>query len=364
MSELINATSHSGSIRRTLLATASAFALLASVGGIGEAKAGDDTGPPNVWIELGGQMEQFAPTQELFSPPFLLKTPPTFETVTPLDAEKPPRFAIGGDANLTFEPAGTHWVFSASVRYGRSNGNKLVQQETAYPSQIISTYKVPPYLDNYATSKIRHDESHAIIDFQAGKDFGLGLFGRKGISTVSLGARFAQFASITSVDIRERPDMHVKPGGLPLKYYHNYHLTGHSARNFHALGPSISWNASAPFAGNPDSTEFIVDWGINAAVLFGRQKTAVSHHTSGSNNGEFKYHIPYTNSPPPRDSTRSVTIPNVGGFVGISVKRSIAKVSLGYRADFFFGAVDGGIDKRVSKTLGLNGPYASISVGL
>jgi len=39
-------------------------------------------------------------------------------------------------------------------------------------------------------------------------------------------------------------------------------------------------------------------------------------------------------------------------------------VSLGYRADFFFGAVDGGIDTRVSKTLGLNGPYATISVGL
>ncbi|HVP85004.1 MAG TPA: hypothetical protein VMS78_09800 [Rhizomicrobium sp.] len=41
-----------------------------------------------------------------------------------------------------------------------------------------------------------------------------------------------------------------------------------------------------------------------------------------------------------------------------------AKVSLGYRADFFFGAMDGGIDTRESYNRNFYGPYASISIGL
>ncbi len=40
------------------------------------------------------------------------------------------------------------------------------------------------------------------------------------------------------------------------------------------------------------------------------------------------------------------------------------KVRMGYRADFFFGAIDGGIDTRKSETLGFYGPFATISIGL
>ena len=57
-------------------------------------------------------------------------------------------------------------------------------------------------------------------------------------------------------------------------------------------------------------------------------------------------------------------MPNLGGFAGISVKYPNAKISLGYRADFFFGAVDAGIDARRTKDLGFNGPFATISIGL
>ncbi len=39
------------------------------------------------------------------------------------------------------------------------------------------------------------------------------------------------------------------------------------------------------------------------------------------------------------------------------------KVSLGYRADFFFGAIDGGIDTRKSETLGFYGPFATSASG-
>ncbi len=59
-----------------------------------------------------------------------------------------------------------------------------------------------------------------------------------------------------------------------------------------------------------------------------------------------------------------VAVPNLGGFAGISIKYHNAKFSFGYRADEFFGAMDGGIDTAKSENRGFFGPYASFSVGL
>jgi hypothetical protein len=50
---------------------------------------------------------------------------------------------------------------------------------------------------------------------------------------------------------------------------------------------------------------------------------------------------------------RSVVVPNLGAFAGLSMKYTNARLSLGYRADFFFGAVDGGIDQHKSYNFGL-----------
>ncbi len=65
-----------------------------------------------------------------------------------------------------------------------------------------------------------------------------------------------------------------------------------------------------------------------------------------------------------RERSRSVTVPNIGAFAGFSVKYPNAKLSFGYRADFFFGAMDGGIDARKTYDRSFYGPYASISIGL
>ena len=42
----------------------------------------------------------------------------------------------------------------------------------------------------------------------------------------------------------------------------------------------------------------------------------------------------------------------------------IDEVDLGYRADVFFGAMDGGIETRKSENVGFYGPFASVSVGI
>jgi hypothetical protein len=113
-----------------------------------------------------------------------------------------------------------------------------------------------------------------------------------------------------------------------------------------------------------------LDWGANAAVLFGRQRANTFHYTAGTH-----FHYGVFGGPavrgtlyPPRSNadsrSRGVTVPNVGGFAAISLKFPNAKVSLGYRGDFFFGANDAGVDARKEDILSFHGPYATISIGL
>ena len=61
---------------------------------------------------------------------------------------------------------------------------------------------------------------------------------------------------------------------------------------------------------------------------------------------------------------KGVTVPNIGGLIGASWRTPSAKLSIGYRADFFFGAIDGGIDTRETENRGFFGPFASISIRL
>jgi hypothetical protein len=131
----------------------------------------------------------------------------------------------------------------------------------------------------------------------------------------------------------------------------------------------LSWTSSAPLLGDKDRADLSLDWGINAALLFGRQKAKTSHETAAYyENGKYLrgagFEPLYTHGPFHKTRSHSVIVPNLGGFAGLSVNYPNAKISLGYRADFFFGAVDAGIDARQTKTLGFHGPFATLSIGL
>jgi hypothetical protein len=131
----------------------------------------------------------------------------------------------------------------------------------------------------------------------------------------------------------------------------------------------LSWDASVPVAGNGTHRSLTFDWGINAAILFGRQRARIHQQTTGASLYDYPggYYPSkqngYTNKPADRNRARNVTIPNIGGFAGISFKYADAKLALGYRADLFFNAMDGGIDTRKSENVGFYGPFAAISVG-
>lgn len=71
----------------------------------------------------------------------------------------------------------------------------------------------------------------------------------------------------------------------------------------------------------------------------------------------------YRNTPPDQNRSRTVIVPNVGGVAGLSYRFGDAKLSAGYRADFFFG-MDGGIDTTKKENVGFYGPFANVSVGM
>ena len=126
---------------------------------------------------------------------------------------------------------------------------------------------------------------------------------------------------------------------------------------------------SAPFAGNSQDGELTLDWGINAALLFGRQRTK-THHQTTVRYAEITALNPLaTNHSLPHAAVSQHPLTQrdraeYGWVCGLSFAYHDAKISFGYRADFFFGAIDGGIDARKNENRGFMGPYASISIGL
>ncbi len=398
MSELINTSSDRKDFRGLLLMTVSALALLASVA-MRDAKAADeDADRPTVWIELGGQLSRLGDGQEVFAPPLMDARPSIFSPSQKF--ERLPLYSIDGTGKISFEPDGLDWVFSAAVRYGRSISKKDVHQQTypkpthyhfsisGVPHSYIGPFGVPVAARD-ADTTVRNGEQHLILDFQAGKDVGLGMFGvRDGSSVVNFGVRFAQFSSQSNISLKSDPDWHriyrnydIPSIGLvqPVVVYQAYHSNAASlraTRSFHGVGPSLSWNASAPFAGSAKDGELLFDWGVNAALLFGRQKARVHHQATaeyrpsqgvGSTNYAKKYphrHLVSHYSADPLARSRTVIVPNVGGFAGLSFRYNDAKISFGYRADLFFGAMDGGIDVAQKENRSFYGPFATISVGI
>jgi iron complex outermembrane recepter protein len=376
MNELTNVRNNGRDFRRQLLTSASALTMLATVYGSSQSKAADqDADRPTVWIELGAQLDQVNGFGEPFSPPFTSEIVADGFT-SPLELQHALSQSFGGEGKISFQPKNSDWLFSASIRYGRANGGaKTHEQAPGCPCKVHlgpHTYNVSlPLNTEFSETRVSNNETHAILDFQAGKDIGLGLFGTTGESVIGFGVRFVQFTSNQIAGINAVPDIFF-PSYVPnitsfVIHHHTYAVTSHVERSFRGLGPSLSWNASAPLLGNPQGGEIALDWGANAAVLFGQQKMSGHHQTvagyyktsfvTGRSNSHFM-----RSANPAR--TNSVIVPNAGGFAGLSYRFTNAKLSLGYRGDFFFGAMDGGIDAAHKETRGFYGPFASVSVGL
>ena len=377
MSELI----HTGSLRNgvrfgLLLSTSIAGLLAAGVIVTDEALAADPTGEqPSVWLEIGGQLERVTGQGSPFAPNFLTKysNSVVLQPTTPIQAQNPPLFEFGENGRIVVQPKETDWQFAASVIYGRSSSFKHVDHQTSRVATKYTGYVTD--LEKFADTKVKRQESHLLFDFSAGKDVGLGLFGKHGSSVISVGVRFAQFTAKENFRINARPDLllqykypshYASIHFLPDRRFHTYQATGVATRSFVGAGPSLSWTGSVPILGEQQSGQISFDWGANAAFLFGKQKADVQHHETGryDHNVLAGYTTLYVNPIRGHNTDRSIVVPNIGGFVGPTWRIQNFKFSLGYRADLFFGAMDGGIDTRKSETPSFYGPFATISIGL
>jgi hypothetical protein len=351
MSEMTKLPVNRASLRATLLATACGAALFAAAYRSVPAMASDDN-QPMVWVELGGSFAQLDNGQETYLPPFTRTAPRLpFITVPPPDIEKGMPTSWDGNAKLTFEPSGMDWILSAGIVYGRSTRKGDLRQQTAQRS-----HKYSGRYAGYQSIAARNDDSHLILDFQAGKDVGLGMFGNNGHSKVNVGIRYAQLDSNRSVNIHYQPTNNQHN-------YNRFYGSLYAKHKFTGVGPSLSWDASAGLLGDAGGG-ISLDWGLNGAVLFGRQKLTGHHLTSGYAifySGAAK-HLIYQHSFP-LDRSKQVIVPNLGGFAGVSWRYPNAKISMGYRADMFFGAIDGGIDTAHRENVGFYGPFATISIG-
>jgi hypothetical protein len=108
--------------------------------------------------------------------------------------------------------------------------------------------------------------------------------------------------------------------------------------------------------GDAASGGISLDWGVNGAVLFGRQSV---HGYRQTNEPTIVYYTSH-----PLNRSKQVIVPNLRGFAGLSWRYPDAKISMGYRADMFFGAMDGGIDAAHRENVGFYGLFASVSIGL
>jgi hypothetical protein len=353
MSEMTNFPTEGLKLQARLLATASAAALLMTMYASQQAAA-SETDEPVIWIELGGEFTQLETSQASYLPPFVLAEPRLpFITESPADIEKGAVTSWDGNAKITFEPEGSDWSLSAGILYGRSVRSGSRRQQTAQRSVSTSIG-----YDAYQSTNAKNNESHMILDFQAGKDVGLGVIGNSGRSKVSVGVRYAQLNSESTTNIFYQPTNSIHT-------YYKFSGTLNADRKFTGIGPSLSWDASAGLIGQANNG-ISFDWGVNGAVLFGRQRVRGHHQTTNLavtySRGQHKNPVYQTSVPLNR--SKQVVVPNLGGFAGVSWRYPNAKISMGYRADFFLGAMDGGIDTARKENVGFYGPFASVSIGL
>jgi|HubBroStandDraft_2_1064218.scaffolds.fasta_scaffold22209_2 hypothetical protein len=357
-------------LRRWLLATASALALAGSILNVVDA-ADVDADHPVLWIEIGGQLTRMDDQSQRLAPPFFTSlTHAGFDS--PIPFEKAPLYSIDENGKVSFQPSDSGWILSASIRYGRNGKNVDNHQQTNNLFGYLNIHNPSGARHRYENVSASSSETHEILDFTIGKDVGLGVFGSAGSSILGGGIRFAQFHYKSSVAVYADPDYTwTQVSGPPQKYFHNYDAKAKNRMSFTGVGPSLSWDASVPLHGNIQNGQITFDWGLNGAVLFGRQKSQGFNEAKGvldtGVNISFLnlfYHTTHYTRPHSHSRSRMVTVPNIGAMAGISFRYGAAKISLGYNADLFFGAMDGGIDTARKENVGFYGPFAAISVGL
>jgi hypothetical protein len=340
---------------------------------------------PRIWLTLGGN---YNATIRAGEEPWSPVNAPMFPNglTSPTQLQKSPQDGFDWEGGLSYRSSNSDWSLKAGVRYGRSSRNKSVHESLApvtktalvefgaihVPCTALASGQPDPRCsvaayERFIDSKDVSSEEHMILDFSLGKDVGIGTFGA-GESTISSGIRVAQFASKSDLTLGADAVNHFVPTTTQ-KYHIVDEFDSRDNRSFHGIGPELSWDASHLILGNADDGQVSLDWGLNVGILFGRQSVKLNHTTSecfhtNNFNGPLNPCQSTASHSYPVSRSRTVTVPNLGGYVGASMRYHNAKISLGYRADTFFNAMDGGQETHKAYNRGFYGPYLNVSLGL
>ncbi|HVT25080.1 MAG TPA: TonB-dependent receptor [Rhizomicrobium sp.] len=364
----------------------------------------DSDTKPQLWMQLGGNFNAslddrtnpYDPTGAQFFPNGGGPTPNWPAGLpTPAQLQKTPDSGFDWQGVLFFQPEDSDWVLKAGIRYGRSSRNKHFHKSVPagtkqgisffgryYPCSFIAAYYPQSaaacyhgYWNEFDDSHNTSGEQHTMLDFTLGKDVGLGTFGEGSTGVIGAGIRIAQFESQSTLDLGADPNYHLVADVFQ-KYHETWEFTSNERRSFHGIGPQVTWDASHPVWGDVDEGQITLDWGVNLSVLFGKQKALLHHtirHCRHTGFGElaacdggsiFGDNTEIVEPADDIDRSRTVTVPNIGGYLGASMRYHNGKVSLGYRADTFFDAMDGGEQTAKSYSRGFYGPYLNVSLGL
>jgi outer membrane receptor protein involved in Fe transport len=355
---------------------------------------------PQLWLQLGGNFNAMMSNSVVGYDPTSASAPnfpngggptPSWPSTlpTPKQLEKMPNMGFDWEGSATIQPLDSDWKLKAGIRYGRSSRNKqyhksayagtkvhVTEGAQTIPCTFVGSYYGPSYLaacqhgqvKEFVNSSNISNETHMMLDFTLGKDVGLG--------TVGGGIRIAQFTEESKVAIGAGPNYNLYISAFQ-KYHDTYQFASDEKRSFRGAGPEATWDANQVLWGVDDGAQLTLDWGINASVLFGEQKVALNHtathcrHTGLGLNafcdgtgvgstGDTQIHEPPENI----DRSTGVTVPNIGGYLGASMRYHNSKISFGYRADTFFGAMDGGQETAKDSNRGFYGPYMNVTIGL
>ncbi|HVT25203.1 MAG TPA: TonB-dependent receptor [Rhizomicrobium sp.] len=365
----------------------------------------DSDSRPQLWLQLGGNFNAaladatspYEPTASDVFPNGGTATPNwPVGLPTPAQLQHTPNRGFDWEGSLAFTPPDTDWVLKAGVRYGRTSRNKHYHKSmiagTKEGISFFGYYRPCSALAAYGgalasgcyhgvakefvDSQDASSEQHTMLDFTLGKDIGIGVFGNGGKSIIAAGVRFAQFHSQMAQTLGADPHYNLSVN-IFQKYHEVWEFDSHENRSFHGVGPELTWDGNTPIWGDEDDAQITLDMGVNVAVLFGRQKSFLRHNVNHcvvqgfgtlavcegqTIGGDIDGRVP---EPPDNvNRSRTVTVLNIGGYLGASMRYRNGKVSFGYRADTFFNAMDGGQETAKSYNRGFYGPYLNVSLGL
>ena len=325
--------------------------------------------PYALTVEIGGGTDQFGGDAENYTPPWLGDS---LNVVGGTLAAQTQDLDWGDtrDVKLTYAPSGG-WKVAGAYRFGKTNASHRVAAYGGNPPSHLFAADGPTLdYDNHGISAVKDTEAHSILDFEVGRDLGLGAIH----SAVSAGLRYANFKSTSHVTIDGIADSYIVPivplkyfPGAPRSHFNAFTNTLDSEREFEGAGPSISWDAALRLWGDDTAGHADVDWSVSGGVLFGKQttdnnETIWGQYDRGTASNQTRTTL-YDETLSTVHRSHNVSVPNVSLTLGLSYSVERVKVSTGYSYDRFFNAIDGGVSEAKSYDRTIQGPYLKLAIG-